>query len=252
MNKAYRQQDELFSNVLLSLRTKPLAKRSLDIINTRVCTRSAFAESCFEPFLTVVATNKEKDEINLKEQERLEASGAKAYAYETTFEGMVSSADLGRMPKEIIIHCGEQVMCTCNCEDYQNGTMGIVEGFSSNRFPIVRSTTGKLFEVKMHQLAEWVPEVTSKGTIEYKQKGSVTLLGCRSAYAATIHKIQGLTLDKLYIQLGRWIPESGLYVALSRCRHLEDIGISRPIVEGDIKYSEEAMSFLSRFSEDAA
>ena len=78
------------------------------------------------------------------------------------------------------------------------------------------------------------------------------MLGCQSAYAATVHKIQGLTLDKLYFQLGDWIPESGVYVALSRCRHLDDIGISRPITRKDIRYSKEALSFFNIFMDDAA
>ena len=76
------------------------------------------------------------------------------------------------------------------------------------------------------------------------------MLGCQSVYAATVHKIQGLTLDKLYFKLGHWVPESGVYVALSRSRRLEDIGISRLISERDIRYSSEAMTFFSMFAED--
>ena len=251
MDKVYRQQDEAFSNALLSLRKKPVSKKSLKLINSRVCNREEFAESCESSFLTVVATNKEKDEINEEEQSRLEESGAEFNVYQTSYEGRLMTLDAGRIPSEIVIHEGEQIMCTCNCDDYQNGTIGIVERFSNDNLPIVRGVNGMLFEVQMHTLSELVPRVRN-GQIEYIEGGSITMLGCQSAYAATVHKIQGLTLDKLYFQLGDWIPESGVYVALSRCRHLDDIGISRPITRKDIRYSKEALSFFNKFMDDAA
>lgn len=251
MDKVYRQKDEAFSNALLSLRKKPVIKTSLRLINSRVCTRDEFAETCGNSFLTVVATNREKDEINEAEQVRLETAGMEFFAYQTRLEGISANLDMGRIPAEIVIHRGEQVMCTCNCDEYQNGTIGIVERFSDDELPIVRGVNGKSFEVQMHTLTDILPRVR-KGRIEYVEGGSVTMLGCQSAYAATVHKIQGLTLDKLYFQLGHWVPESGVYVVLSRCRHLEDIGISRPIVERDIQYSEEAMTFFTRFAKDVA
>lgn len=252
MEKIYRQVDERFSNALLSLRRTPVSQQSLKFLNTRVCSREAFAESCSGPFLIVVGTNWEKDEINRAEQKKLEQSGADYRAFETICDGFPAGLDFGRIPDEIIVHEGEQVMCTCNCGDYQNGTMGIVRGFSDAGLPIVRTSSGSTFEVQMHILTGIVPHVTRRGTIEYVEEGSMTLLGCQSAYAATVHKVQGLTLDKLYLQLGRWMPEAGVYVALSRCRRLEDIGISRLITGKDVRCSREAMTFFTRFAKDVA
>lgn len=251
MDKVYRQQDEVFSNALLSLRKKPVPKKSLMLINSRICSRDEFADSCGSTFLTVVATNREREEINAEEQVRLEEAGAESNTYQTRREGILMSLEARRIPSEIIIHQGEQIMCICNCDDYQNGTIGIVEGFSNDDLPIVRGANGRLFEVQMHTLTDLVPRVRN-GRIEYIEGGSITMLGCQSAYAATVHKIQGLTLDKLYFKLGDWIPESGVYVALSRCRHLDDIGISRPITKKDIRYSKEALSFFNKFMDDAA
>ena len=252
MDKVFRQESEGFAKALMSLRKTPVLNESLMVLNTRVCSRTAFAESCTSPFLTIVATNREKDEINLAEQQRLELDGSEYRAYETVSDRLSVGLDFGRIPDEIIIHEGEQVMCTCNCRDYQNGTMGIVREFSDAGLPIVRTSSGDTFEVQMHTLTGIVPHVTRRGTIEYVEEGSITRLGCQSAYAATVHKVQGLTLDKLYLQLGRWMPEAGVYVALSRCRRLEDIGISRSIEEKDVRCSSEALSFFTKFMGDAA
>lgn len=252
MDKVYRQDDGMFSNALLSLRRTPVSQQSLKFLNARVCSIESFAESCNGPFLTVVGTNREKDEINRAEQKKLEQSGADYRVYETICDGLPAGLDLGRIPDEIIVHEGEQVMCTCNCVDYQNGAMGIIRGFSDAGLPIVRTSSGSTFEVKMHTLTGIVPHVTKRRTIEYVEEGSMTLLGCQSAYAATVHKVQGLTLDKLYLQLGRWMPEAGVYVALSRCRRLEDIGISRLITGKDVRCSREAMTFFTRFAKDVA
>ena len=70
-------------------------------------------------------------------------------------------------------------------------------------------------------------------------------IACKCAYAVTFHKAQGLTLDALYIDLGRdgadggldiddgfglpFIPDSGIYLALSRAKRLEGIGLSAPV-----------------------
>src|SRR5262249_16811256 len=68
------------------------------------------------------------------------------------------------------------------------------------------------------------------------------------AWALTIHKSQGLTLDKVYIDLGRGTFAHGqAYVALSRCRTLEGLALARPLRPSDILFDPAVMGYRQKF-----
>jgi len=124
------------------------------------------------------------------------------------------------VPKELTLKVGAQVMLVCNLDvenGLVNGSRGVVIGFvqpddGRKKMPVVEFTNG---QEMMIQRFVWETAVEGAGTVYYRQV-PLTL-----AWALTIHKAQGVSLDCAEIQLDDSVFAQGqAYVALSRIRSL--------------------------------
>lgn len=98
-----------------------------------------------------------------------------------------------------------------------NGSRGIVTGFAADGNPIVKFLHGRTIVVKPET---WCSEDDNEAAVKRIQ------IPLRLAYALTIHKAQGASLDSVLIDVGPSTFECGqAYVALSRVRSLESLFI---------------------------
>jgi len=113
-----------------------------------------------------------------------------------------------------------QVMLNVNIPDegLANGSRGVIIGFSFNEYknPIVQFLDGKILEIKPH---DYKIEENNESVI----KRQIPLI---HAWAITIHKAQGMSLEYIQTDIGQSIFEYGqAYVVLSRIRSLEGLSL---------------------------
>lgn len=170
------------------------------------------------PVTKLYAHNVDIDTIN---QNQLAAIAADTHVYEMRATGAKAKAEQirrGLLAPEILeLKIGAEVMFVANnpSAGFYNGTRGQVVSFDSDGQPIVQ-ITGKNRKIKV---AEHNWKLEEDGRV----RAEVTQLPLCLAWAITIHKSQGMSLDAAEIDLGKSFTPGMGYVALSRVRSLDGL-----------------------------
>lgn len=237
--EVYRQENKYFISLLDKVRLGTMEQEELDNLNFQY--KAKFYEDEFVILLaarreTVEQTNKaELDQLNSKLE---------------IFNGVVQKQfPESQMPTSMVLalKVGSQVMFVKNDLEkrWVNGTLAKVIGVSVNSV-MVRMGDGREIEVKPDTWANVNYFVDKEGKIQEETKGTFTQLPLQLAWAVTIHKSQGLTFDKVRINMARGAFAAGqLYVALSRCRTLEGISLDTRLDPKDIKVHPEVVAFMN-------
>jgi ATP-dependent DNA helicase PIF1 len=211
LSEQHRQEDKKFLELLNAMRLGGVNTSHRDIIRSRLNVEAK------EVATRLHTHNAEADRIN---EESLSKIDEKAKVFEMTSRGARSLVDSLKenclSPERLTLKEGAAVMFTRNNFDagYVNGTLGTVKGFANSGYPIVKTKSGKTIEVEP---AEW--------TIQDGNKilARITQVPLRLAWAITVHKSQGMSLDSAIIDLSRAFEYGQGYVALSRVRSLEGL-----------------------------
>ena len=128
---------------------------------------------------------------------------------------------------------------------YVNGSMGTVLGFTDKGFPSVKLLNGKTVAAEIENWS--IIDDNGKTLASYNQ------IPLRLAWAITVHKCQGMTLDEAEIDLSKTFEKGQGYVALSRLKKLENlqlIGLNEMALSVD-RLAQKADSRFKDLSEDA-
>lgn len=243
--KVYRQEDESFLGILENVRLNKTTPENLMHLNERVCQPTK--EDGL--IITLTSLNKTADSIN---QRCLAEINAEEYIYEGTVNGKFEEK---RFPVDKILRLkiGAQVMFTRNDPNrrWANGTIGTVSKLSKDEIQVTIGN-GETYVVPNCSWESYCYEYDKENRKMTKEKiGSFTQYPLRLAWAITVHKSQGMTFDKMYLDLSRGIFAAGqLYVALSRVRTLDGLFLSHCIIPQYAHTSKEILSYACGYNDE--
>lgn len=243
LEQVFRQTDDALISVLNAIREGEANAQDLELLNTRVQPIRTLSEG--EPYVILTPTNAAARRINGRYLDSLPGAAQRFTAsISGDFNESVQPAEAA-----LDLKVGAKVMMLRNDPDrrWVNGSIARIARIDEKRVWI--ALDGKEYEVEpvswehrryaYDQQAEKIVE-TVAGT--FKQ------LPVRLAWALTIHKSQGLTLDNVYIDLGRGTFAHGqTYVALSRCRSLDGLALARPLGPMDFQFDAAAVGYRDVF-----
>lgn len=213
LEEQFRQDDDELLQILFDIRTNSVTEDTLEPLRKRYMRD---VEGEIQP-TKLYTHNADVDRINEKELEKL---GGEEVWYDMEGVGTEVLVDVLKRgclaPEKLRLKDGAVVMFVKNNfeEGYVNGTLGIVERFDTEGLPVVRTREGKTVHVKKDV---WIIAEDNEILAEIYQ------LPLRLAWAITIHKSQGMSLDAAEIDLSRSFTPGMGYVALSRVRTLSGL-----------------------------
>jgi ATP-dependent DNA helicase PIF1 len=217
LEELVRQEgDMLFKDILEELRWGVCTKHTLKILKTLYKTEF----SCNVTPTRLYSHNVDVDKINDEEFKKLIKNGAETITYNTTYSKHAFAkawADGIKVPESVNMCVGAQVYITWNLQSIEqqglmNGTRAVVLSVSQKGVTI-QLVNGEKVVIEPYTLV-----------CEEDENIMTTFMPLKLAYAISIHKSQGMTLDAVEIDLGDKIFEYGqAYTALSRARNLSTV-----------------------------
>ena len=237
LSSPFRQKDEQLIRLLANIREGIDLQTSIDEFNASCVITSNPPVGAVH----LAPRNKDVEVINSRELAKLPLP-------EITFEAKLSGKFSERQlpaPDKITLRAGAQVVLLNNSKEWVNGNVGVVSAVSSDKVTIKLVDSGKTVEVRPYEWKNYDYTYDEKEKKVVRQViGTFVQIPVTLAWAMTIHKSQGLTLDKVHLDLGAGAFETGqTYVALSRSRSMEAITLARKLMVNDILVDKEAVEF---------
>lgn len=222
LEEQHRQDDEQLLGILNALRAGDIRRHHAEQLLARV---DVMPESDDVVLTELHTVNIDVDRLNESQLDKL--GGDELFYTQTTTGSENYVENLQRSvlaPATLRLKKGALVMAVKNATDrrYANGSLGTVVDFDpATEYPLVEFKNGRMVTMQ--------PETWELRDGD-KKRASITQIPLRLAWAITVHKSQGMTLDAARIDLRKAFVEGMGYVALSRVKNLDNLyltGINR-------------------------
>ncbi len=265
LTRIYRQLDPAFQKMLNGVRYGKPDPDSMNLLASRINAPDSMPDRV--P-VKLYPTNRDVDHENrmmldlIKDQE-LHTFDAVDFASHPVQLGILKKNC--RWPEELELKIGARIMLLLNHDvenGLANGSMGLVTGFRDAGWEDEEGKVRDLavlvsFDIAPDQIIPIEREKfevkaveSSSGRWVSKVVASREQFPLRLAYAITIHKSQGMSLDKVKIYLASCFEAGQAYVALSRARTLEGLYIG-DFGKGCIRASRKAKEFYKALTDAA-
>ena len=217
ITEQHRQDDAIFLALLKALRSDSIEEVHLEQIKSRFMDHEDFPEE-IKNITKLFSHNQDVDRFNDQELFKIKEEDRKFTMDSEGSLSLVTALKKGCLsPETLILKKDAVVMCTKNNqkEHFVNGTLGTVidfEEYSGN--PIIKTRSGRNIIIEP---MDW--SVEENGKI----KASITQIPLRLAWAITVHKSQGMSMDAAVMDLSSVFEYGQGYVALSRVKRLDGL-----------------------------
>ncbi len=234
LTRSFRQADTEFISMLDHIRTGTDLDEAVAQLN------HAVVEDMVPEETRLVLTSVNARARQFNEQQLAQLPG-EAWSFDADVNGdWLDNESQLPSPAELKLKIDAQVMFTKNGNEWVNGSLGRVAQLDEDTIEIELLGDLSLGERVFVERESWERYRYNwdekRRRVDTEVIGSYTQFPFILAWAVTVHKAQGLTLEHVRIDLGRGMFAPGqAYVALSRCRTLDGISFNRPLSVADIK-----------------
>lgn len=247
LKEVVRQSDTEFVRLLNGIRVGDT--RDLSLLEPRI--DATFPADGIEP-VRIYCRNVDVNRVN---KERLDQIPSPVKTFISIDNGLPYHIESFNKncpaPAILELKIGAQVMCLANIDVSQgicNGAIGVITAFGPPGVTVKFKEATAIIDHNVWEIKE--QEATLDGKLRYKIVATRTQIPLRCCWAVTVHKVQGMTLDRAIIDMSEAFVEGQSYVALSRCRDLESISITS-LPKSAIRVNSECISFYKALEEDS-
>lgn len=244
LRRVFRQEDEAFIQALDAIRTGVEKKAALELFN-RHCLQDF--EEQGEDATCLVPKNAIAKSINDYHLNKIDET---LHSFDAIYSGELKQGSTRfQAPDRLQLKVGAKVIFVRNNRpQWLNGTLAEIVAIEADKLTVRIQETGNILNVSRESWKKYKYRYNYETTrIEYTEVGTFTQFPLTLGWAITIHKSQGMTMDQVRIDMGGGAFCSGqTYVALSRCRTLAGITLSRRISGSDVRVDESIIEFYKK------